>query len=100
MAMFTMLQNIVHNLFNVPATRPYPVFKRQPIPGSRGQLIIDPEACSYCTVCEKRCPANAIFVTRKPQTITLDPYRCIVCAYCVEVCPKNALSMDAAHRTP
>ncbi|MEW6263801.1 MAG: 4Fe-4S binding protein [Thermodesulfobacteriota bacterium] len=96
--MFTMIGTILRNLTGGPVTRPYPYKVREPMAGARGHLLLDPETCSYCTLCEKRCPANAIVVSRDPKSVTLDPYRCIVCAYCVEICPKKSLSLDPRHR--
>lgn len=92
------LRYVFENLFGRPPTRRYPFEKRAPISGSRGHLVNDPDQCVYCTLCAKRCPAQALVVTRKPDSWTLDPYRCIVCGYCVEVCPKKSLSMNADHQ--
>lgn len=92
--MFTLIGNILRNLTGKPATRPYPTQRREPIPGNRGSLQIDPAVCIYCGICSKRCPAQALAVTREPKTWTVDPYRCILCGYCVEVCPKKCLSMN------
>jgi formate hydrogenlyase subunit 6/NADH:ubiquinone oxidoreductase subunit I len=96
--MFTMIGNIFANLTRKPATRAYPIVRRKAPLGVRGRLKIDIDACIFCGLCQKRCPANALNVTRQPKTWTLDPYRCVVCGYCVEVCPKKCLSMDAEHR--
>lgn len=98
MTMFRMIRDIAHNLSRAPVTRRYPVKKREFYPGSRGRLEVDPDACVYCTLCQKRCPAGAITVVRKPKTLTLDPYRCILCGYCVEVCPEKCLIMRPEHR--
>jgi formate hydrogenlyase subunit 6/NADH:ubiquinone oxidoreductase subunit I len=95
--MLTMLKNIFRNLTSRPATRRYPFVVREPIPGSRSRLEIDPAVCIYCGICARRCPANAIAVSKDPKSWTLDPYRCILCGYCTEVCPKKCLSMNPKH---
>ena len=95
--MFTFIGNIVRNAFSRPATRLYPAVKRQPPPGTRGRLDIEIDKCSYCTLCDKRCPSNAIKVDRTAKQWTLNPYACIVCGYCVEACPKKCLSMQPEH---
>jgi formate hydrogenlyase subunit 6/NADH:ubiquinone oxidoreductase subunit I len=96
-----LLRNVLRNSFRKPITRLYPREVHEPHPGTRGQLTMDPDRCTYCSVCEKRCPTQAIAVTRKPEkSWTLRPHLCILCGYCIEVCPKECLSMDARHRGP
>lgn len=97
----TFLNAIFRNLFAKPATRLYPFVKREAPAGTRGRLEIDPDTCIYCGICSKRCPADAIAVTKTPaKTWTLDNYRCIVCGYCVEVCPKKCLAMNREYFSP
>ncbi len=94
MKLFAMFNDIVRNLFRKPATRNYPYERRPDFPGTRGRLMIDPTNCIYCGICAKKCPSNAIVVTRKPdQSWQFDRFRCIVCAACVEACPKKCLRM-------
>ena len=98
--MFSLIGNVFKNLRSKYATRLYPYEVRESFTGSRGKLEIDADVCIYCGICAKRCPANAIEVTRKPdKTWTLDSYRCIVCSYCVDACPKKCLYMNAKHRS-
>ena len=98
--MFTLIGNVFKNLRSKYATRLYPYEVRESFSGSRGKLEIEPDKCIYCGICAKRCPSNAIEVTRKPdKTWTLDPYRCIVCSYCVDACPQKCLYMNAKHRS-
>jgi formate hydrogenlyase subunit 6/NADH:ubiquinone oxidoreductase subunit I len=99
--MFGMLNNVLRNLLSRPATRLYPFTKRPTFKNTRGQLgTINIETCTFCTLCARRCPSNAIVVDRAAKTWELDRYRCIVCAACVEVCPKDCLSMDEQHAAP
>jgi formate hydrogenlyase subunit 6/NADH:ubiquinone oxidoreductase subunit I len=98
--MASMLKSIFRNLFRKPATRLYPVERREPMAGTRGKLNIDISTCIFCGLCARRCPVNALAVAKKPSpSWTVDPYRCILCGYCLEACPKDCLSMgpyDAA----
>lgn len=95
--MFTFVRTLFRNLVRQPATRLYPFEVREPIPAFRGHLVIDPAVCIYCGICSKRCPANAIAVSKDPKSWTLDPYRCILCSYCADVCPKKCLKMNPSH---
>ena len=85
-----------------PVTRPYPAKPRTVFAGSRGAIDMDPDVCIYCGLCQKRCPANAITVTRKPNpnSWTVNPYACILCNYCVEVCPVHCIRMETTYRPP
>lgn len=99
--MFDMIGNILKSLFAGPATRRYPFEVREPFAGGRGQLTgINADQCSYCGLCQKKCPALAITVDRATKTWTLDPFKCVICGVCVESCPKKCMNMDAHYRTP
>jgi formate hydrogenlyase subunit 6/NADH:ubiquinone oxidoreductase subunit I len=96
--MANMIKRVFSNLFGRPATRLYPVTRREPFVGSRGRLQNDIDKCIFCGQCQRRCPADAIVVGKKPdKSWAFDRYRCIVCGYCVEVCPVHCLSMDPKH---
>ena len=47
---------------------------------------IDPEKCQACTICAKRCPADAI-ISAKNQIHVVDQEKCIKCGTCFEACP-------------
>jgi ech hydrogenase subunit F len=98
--MAVMLPNIMKNLFSRPETRLYPAEERILYPHTRGHIEFDADKCNYCTLCSKKCPADAIKVDRANKTWILDSYRCIVCAACVEDCPKEAIQMIEQWRTP
>jgi ech hydrogenase subunit F len=99
--MVDLLRNLLRNASRSPVTRLYPAQPHVPFADVRGCLEIDPDKCTYCSVCEKRCPTGAIKVTRKPsKSWTLQPHACILCGYCIEVCPKDCLWMDEHHRAP
>jgi formate hydrogenlyase subunit 6/NADH:ubiquinone oxidoreductase subunit I len=97
--MLEMLHNIVKNFMKGPSTRLYPFTTRKPFAEARGNLVgIDEEACIYCGMCQRKCPADAIVVERATKTWTMNPYKCVVCGVCVEVCPKKCMNMDPVHR--
>ncbi len=49
---------------------------------------IDPEKCQACSICLKRCPAEAV-VGGKHQIHVIDQEKCIKCATCFEACPSR-----------
>jgi NADH:ubiquinone oxidoreductase subunit F (NADH-binding)/(2Fe-2S) ferredoxin/Pyruvate/2-oxoacid:ferredoxin oxidoreductase delta subunit len=54
------------------------------------EFRIDPETCTGCTLCAKKCPVDAISGEKKgPHTI--DQAACTHCAICFEKCPFNAI---------
>jgi MinD superfamily P-loop ATPase len=50
------------------------------------------EACVFCGLCVKTCPAQALAQARGQKPI-LNPRLCIECCCCHEVCPANAIDM-------
>ncbi|RLB00628.1 MAG: NADH-quinone oxidoreductase subunit F [Deltaproteobacteria bacterium] len=54
---------------------------------------IDPEKCTGCMVCARKCPQQCISgEKRMPHTI--DTERCIRCGICKEVCPFDAVIVE------
>jgi ech hydrogenase subunit F len=100
MAYFRMTKLALKWAFQKPATHPYPFAPRQIIPLSRGALTFDVKTCTFCTVCGKKCPTEALAVSRPQRKWEIDRLRCISCGYCVEACPKKALSLSTAHGVP
>ncbi|HWP96924.1 MAG TPA: 4Fe-4S dicluster domain-containing protein [Syntrophomonadaceae bacterium] len=91
--MATMISTVIKNLKSRPRTRLYPAEERQLPAASRGHIEFDMRKCIFCTLCAKRCPADAITVDRKGKTLVFDPFRCIVCEFCLEGCAKEAISL-------
>ena len=83
-----------------PPTTRYPFEPRQPIDGSRGNLIFTKDNCVYCTACAKKCPTGALGVNRAEKRMIIDRLRCISCGYCVETCPKKSFTLSTDHGTP
>ncbi len=99
MSLMGMTRTVIGNLFSRPATRLYPTRQKQPhtTPRSRGRIEIDIDVCIFCSACAKRCPTDAIVVSKPEKEWSIDRLRCCTCNACVEVCPKRCLSM--ANRT-
>ena len=55
---------------------------------------VNPDKCTFCGICAKACPYNAITVDRKkkiPAHVT--SAACAGCGNCVAECPENAIAM-------
>lgn len=47
---------------------------------------IDPDKCTACMICARRCPEQAI-ISAKNQVHVVEQEKCIKCGTCFEVCP-------------
>jgi NAD-dependent dihydropyrimidine dehydrogenase PreA subunit len=75
---------------------------------SNYRAVIDPEPCTACGTCIKRCPVDAIFegpkrlptgplcaaVELEPGKSVVDRDKCIGCGVCVIGCPTDAIVMQ------
>ncbi|MEG2004794.1 MAG: 4Fe-4S binding protein [Bilophila sp.] len=95
-----MLKNVVRNFLKRPATRKYPLVKRDPFAASRGRLINHVDTCIFCRMCSTRCPSQCISTDPKEAFWGYDPFSCVYCGICVEVCPTKSLFMLNTHRAP
>ncbi|MCL2884197.1 MAG: 4Fe-4S binding protein [Oscillospiraceae bacterium] len=91
--MFTFTRELFRSLFKKSATVAYPKQPAAVAQGVRGQVSIDIEECIFCGQCQRRCPPDAITVTRAERRWEINRFRCILCNSCVEVCPKKCLHM-------
>jgi len=51
-------------------------------------FYIDPEKCSACMICLRKCPVDAI-IGGKKQIHVIDQEKCTNCGTCFEVCPSR-----------
>lgn len=57
------------------------------------EYTIDADKCRGCTLCAKKCPANAI--SGEVRSVhRIDPDKCIKCGSCVSVCRFGAVNVD------
>ncbi|MEE9591856.1 MAG: NADH-quinone oxidoreductase subunit I [Thermodesulfobacteriota bacterium] len=88
----------------------YPEEKPVIPPAYRGRPVLveaedGSEKCVACGLCERVCPAYAIFIIggerengeRYPVTYNLDMSLCIFCGFCEEVCPVEAIVMSSEY---
>ena len=97
---FTFGKLIAKSALRKPATRLYPFERRAPLGATRGHVKFVADSCSYCTICAKKCPTNAITIDRKLKHWQLDSRKCILCSACVDKCPKSCLTMETASMPP
>jgi len=84
---------IISNLFQKSPTHKYPHAPMPKDPLVRGQVKIDIEACIFCNICTRKCPADAISVDKQSKEWEISHFQCVFCGECIEVCPKKCLIM-------
>lgn len=70
----------------------YPVVPREFPEKDRGHIENDIEKCILCGICQRRCPAQALKVSKEQKSWEIDRSRCVICNFCVEICPVKSLS--------
>ena len=100
MGSFKIGKVVLRSLFKKPATLMYPVVPRTWYERTRGSIDIEEASCILCGICAKRCPTNAIAVSRDQRTWTIERMQCVQCGGCVEVCPKKCLLMNPLYTAP
>lgn len=71
-----------------------------------GDDAVDGMRCTACTLCERACPPQCIYIIKdkdekgkpilRPRIFDIDTSVCMSCQLCVEVCPYEAIRMDSA----
>lgn len=100
MVYFEMVRTALRTVLSKPATILYPVEAAKRTPISRGHVVQDGSKCISCSICMKKCPAQAIVLDKEAKTWQIDRFRCIVCNCCIDVCPTKCLSMDTQYTAP
>ena len=93
-------RKVLKNLFSKPATRLYPVEKKEYPECTRGHVQNDMDVCVLCGLCSIKCPTHAITFDKTKKTWSIKPMSCIQCRCCVDNCPKKCLSMEPLFTEP
>jgi ech hydrogenase subunit F len=97
--MAKMFDLVTKNFFAKKPTRLFPIApERVAFARSRGRIVFDEKTCILCSICARRCPADAITVNRATGKWELDAFRCIICGECVAACPKKSITMSNERR--
>jgi len=100
MVFFEMVKTALKTVVRQPATILYPAQAAKKTSLSRGHVTIDESRCISCGTCQRKCPAQAIVISREEKTWQIDRLRCVVCNSCVDTCPVKCLFMDTQYSTP
>lgn len=55
------------------------------------QRKIDKAKCTYCSLCVKKCPTQAITINKQAQIQAVSNYDCVQCNRCTDSCKANAI---------
>ena len=100
MGFYKISKVVLRSMFQKPATLMYPTVPRTWEERTRGHIGIEETACILCGICVRKCPTNAIAVSREQRTWVIERMRCIQCGSCVEACPKKCLLMNPDYTAP
>ncbi len=100
MSLLSFAKVVLRNASGKPATRLYPIEKREPFEATRGHVEFKADTCIYCTLCAKACPTGAIVVNRASKTWQIDVRKCILCQACVESCRKDCITLSNRTAAP
>ena len=57
-------------------------------------VVIDPEVCKGCRLCEKLCPYGALAFDEDTKTMTVESAKCRGCGTCSAACPAGAVTQQ------
>jgi len=100
MGFFEMTKTALRTVLSRPATILYPAQAAKRTPVTRGHIVFDGSKCISCSICQRKCPAQAILVSKEAKSWQIDRFRCVMCSSCVETCPVKCLSMDPVYTAP
>ncbi len=100
MAFFEMVRMALRTVVQRPVTILYPAQAAKKTALTRGHVFIDPARCISCGTCQRKCPSQAIVLTKEAKTWQIDRFRCVVCNSCVDTCPVKCLFMDTQYTAP
>lgn len=100
MGSFKIFKTVMRSLFKRPVTVKYPAEPREWEKITRGHISISETECIACGICAKKCPTDAITVSKQDRTWTIERMQCIQCSHCVNVCPKKCLHMEPQYTAP
>jgi formate hydrogenlyase subunit 6/NADH:ubiquinone oxidoreductase subunit I len=100
MAFFEMVRTALRTVLQHPVTILYPAQAAKKTPISRGHVVFDGSKCISCSICQRKCPSQAIVLSKEAKSWQIDRFRCVVCNSCVDTCPSKCLSMDTQYTAP
>ena len=60
----------------------------------QGHIINDFSKCCYCSICESKCPIDAIKVDSVLSQWKINYEKCVRCRKCLKHCPKKSISLN------
>lgn len=100
MPLLSMTSVVTRALGRKPATRLYPHVEKKTYPTTRGHIRFIVNDCTFCALCSRVCPTDAIVCDRKSRTWMIDRRKCILCGACVEGCKKACLTCEQTAAPP
>lgn len=84
-----------------------PNFRNFPFLCYDGQDPVAGLRCTACSICEKECPPQCIYIVldrdadgkslKRPKVFDIDVSVCMNCGICAEVCPFDSIYMDGQY---
>jgi formate hydrogenlyase subunit 6/NADH:ubiquinone oxidoreductase subunit I len=100
MAFFEMAKTALRTVLQRPVTILYPAQAAKKTLLSRGHVVFDGSKCISCSICQRKCPSQALVLNKEAKSWQIDRFRCVVCNSCVDTCPAKCLSMDTQYTAP